>query len=63
MRSCELHGLQWEHVDFYHHLIRIRQNWVNGDLCDVKTPTSRRDLRDAHDTLFEVFTRLKANRQ
>lgn len=60
MRSCELHGLQWEHVDFYHHLIRIRQNWVNGDLCDVKTPTSRRDLKLC-DTLFEVFTRLKDN--
>ncbi|WP_242695323.1 DUF3596 domain-containing protein [Shewanella sp. 4t3-1-2LB] len=58
MRSCEIHGLQWEHIDFDHRLIRIRQNLVNGELGDVKTPKSRRDLRMC-DTLFDVFTRLK----
>ncbi|KFZ36850.1 integrase [Shewanella mangrovi] len=58
MRSCEMHGLQWDNIDFNHHLIHIRQNWVNGELGDVKTPKSRRDLRMC-DTLLDVFTRLK----
>ncbi|MDF2153117.1 DUF3596 domain-containing protein [Vibrio sp. CAU 1672] len=59
MRSCEVHGLHWEHIDFDHRLIRIRQNLVNGELGDVKTPKSRRELKMC-DTLFEVFSRLKA---
>lgn len=61
IRSCELHGLHWEHIDFEHRLIHIRQNMVNGELGDVKTPKSRRDLKMC-DTLFEVFTRLHAKR-
>ncbi|MGL4712731.1 MAG: tyrosine-type recombinase/integrase, partial [Shewanella sp.] len=57
VRSCELHGLEWQHVDFNHRLIRIRQNWVNGEVCDVKTPKSRRDLKMC-DTVFEAFKRI-----
>ncbi|MEZ9875563.1 DUF3596 domain-containing protein [Vibrio breoganii] len=60
MRSCEVHGLLWENVDFEHRLIRIRYNYVNGELCDVKTPKSRRDLKMC-DTLFEALSRVKAN--
>ncbi|MCL9775494.1 site-specific integrase [Vibrio methylphosphonaticus] len=45
MRSCEVHGLHWEHIDFEYRLIRIRQNFVNGELCDVKTQKSRRELK------------------
>ncbi|WP_283131102.1 site-specific integrase [Enterovibrio norvegicus] len=44
MRSCEVHGLMPEHVDFEHGFIRVRQNWVNGELSDVKTPRSRRNI-------------------
>ncbi|QYJ79936.1 tyrosine-type recombinase/integrase [Shewanella acanthi] len=58
MRSCEVHGLVWDNIDFNHRLIRIRQNWVNGEACAVKTPKSRRELRMC-DTLFDVFSRLK----
>lgn len=58
MRSCEVHGLCWEHIDFDHRLIRIRQNLVNGAVCDVKTPKSRRDLV-MNDTLYELFLRQK----
>lgn len=61
IRSCEIHGLCWEHIDFEHHLIRIRQNMVNGELGDVKTPRSRRELKMC-DTLFRVFSRLKEQR-
>ncbi|MCL1040931.1 site-specific integrase [Shewanella marisflavi] len=59
MRSCEVHGLEWEHIDFEHRLIRIRQNWVNGVVCDVKTPKSRRDLKMC-DTVYDAFKRIKA---
>ncbi|WP_283628157.1 Arm DNA-binding domain-containing protein [Shewanella baltica] len=58
MRSCEIHGLEWQHVDFNHRLIRIRQNWVNGEVCDVKTPKSRRDLKMC-DTVYDAFKRIK----
>lgn len=44
MRSCEVHGLQLKHLDFDHRLIKVRQNMVNGEITDVKTPKSRRDL-------------------
>ncbi|OED84308.1 site-specific integrase [Vibrio breoganii] len=58
MRSCEVHGLLWKHVDFDHRLIRIRHNYVNGELCTVKTAKSRRDLKMC-DTLFEALMRVK----
>ncbi|MGD6735113.1 hypothetical protein ACP5PY_01555 [Photobacterium leiognathi subsp. mandapamensis] len=45
MRSCEVHGLQLKHIDFDHRLIKVRQNVVNSEVTDVKTPKSRRDLR------------------
>ncbi len=61
MRSCEVHGLEWEHIDFDHRLIRIRQNWVNGEICDVKTPKSRRALKMC-DTLFDAFKRIQKKR-
>ncbi|MGR5474713.1 Arm DNA-binding domain-containing protein [Vibrio astriarenae] len=58
MRSCEIHGLQWEHIHFEHRQIRIRQNLVNGEICDVKTPKSRRELQMC-DTLYAAFERQK----
>lgn len=61
MRSCEVHGLFVEHIDFDHRLIHIRQNYVNGEICDVKTPKSRRDLKMC-DTLYEVLTRVIENK-
>ncbi|MEZ9709048.1 tyrosine-type recombinase/integrase [Vibrio breoganii] len=60
MRSCEVHGLLWKHVDFDHRLIRIRHNYVNGELCTVKTAKSRRDLKMC-DTLFEALMSVKDN--
>ncbi|TEW55734.1 site-specific integrase [Psychromonas sp. RZ22] len=61
MRSCEVHGLYVEHLDFDHRLIRIRQNYVNGEICDVKTPKSRRDLKMC-DTLYEVLSRVMTSK-
>lgn len=44
MRSCEVHGLKTDCIDFNYGIIRVRRNWVNGELSDVKTPKSRRDI-------------------
>jgi integrase len=44
MRSCEVHGLKIDCIDVNHDIIRVRRNWVNGELTDVKTPKSRRDI-------------------
>lgn len=62
MRSCEAHGLEWQHVDFAHRLIHIRQNYVNGELGDVKTPSSRRSLTMC-DTLYQTFRHLYDQRE
>ncbi|KHT61598.1 integrase [Photobacterium gaetbulicola] len=44
MRSCEVHGLKKDCVDFNHGLIRVRRNWVAGELTTVKTPKSNREI-------------------
>lgn len=56
MRSCEVHALEWRHIDFEHRLIKVRQNLVGGELGDVKTPKSRRDLKMC-DALYDAFKR------
>lgn len=61
LRSCEIHGLYWEHIDFNHRLIRVRQNLVNGVIGEVKTTKSRRDLKMC-DTLFDAFKRQEARK-
>ncbi|WP_068546670.1 Arm DNA-binding domain-containing protein [Thalassotalea crassostreae] len=43
MRSCEVHGLKLDCVDFEHRRIMVRRNFVT-ELTDVKTPKSRRDI-------------------
>jgi len=45
MRSCEVHGLKTDCVDFEHNRIMVRRNWVKRELTDVKTPKSRRDIQ------------------
>ena len=45
MRSCEVHGLKVDCVDFEHNRIMVRKNWVKKELTDVKTPKSRRDIQ------------------
>lgn len=62
MRSCEVHELQLKHIDFEHRLINIRQNMVNGDITDVKTPKSRRDL-PINDLLLTAIKRITAPSQ
>ncbi|WP_028117863.1 site-specific integrase [Ferrimonas senticii] len=57
MRSCEVHGLQLENIDFDHKLIRIRHNWVKDKLTVVKTRKSRRDLRMT-EPVYQALTRI-----
>ncbi|WP_305461372.1 Arm DNA-binding domain-containing protein [Photobacterium leiognathi] len=59
MRSCEVHGLQLKHIDFDHRFIKVRQNVVNGEISDVKTPKSRRDL-PINDILSSSLERITA---
>ena len=61
MRSCEVHGLQIENLDFQHRLIRIRHNWVNGELTTVKTPKSRRDI-PMSEPVYQALQRVVARK-
>lgn len=61
LHSCELHGLHDQHIDFEHRLIRVRQNYVNGELGELKTTSSRRDLK-MNDAVFEALKRTLARK-
>ena len=56
LRSCEIHGLYWKYIDLKHKLIRIQQNFVNGEVGDVKTPKSRWDLKMS-EVMYEALLR------
>lgn len=61
MRSCEIHGLQVKHLIFEHKLIKIRQNWVQGQFSDVKTPKSRRDIKMS-EPVYQALKRVIASK-
>lgn len=45
MRSGEINGLQWKHVDLEHNLILVRETFTGGELeDDTKTVYSARDI-------------------
>ncbi|MCL1091922.1 site-specific integrase [Shewanella profunda] len=44
MRTGEIDGLTWEHIDFTNRLIHIRQSLVRGSLGPTKTPGSCRAI-------------------
>ncbi|WP_189451087.1 Arm DNA-binding domain-containing protein [Cognatilysobacter xinjiangensis] len=44
LRTGEINGLEWKHVDFDADVIRVRQSIVNGVLLDTKTEGSARDV-------------------
>ncbi len=58
VRSSEIHGLQWNHVDFSNRLIMIRQAWVNSEIVPVKNDGSFREIdmsTPVYDALKEQF--------
>ena len=61
MRSCEVHGLQVSNLDFQHKLIKIRHNWVDGELTTVKTPKSRRDI-PMNEPIYQALQRVIARK-
>lgn len=44
MRTGEINGLEWKHIDFDHDLIRVRQSIAKGEIMDTKTEGSIRDI-------------------
>ena len=44
MRTSEIDGLTWEHVDFDRREIRVRQAYVKGVIGKPKTQESNRDI-------------------
>ena len=44
MRTSEIDGLTWEHVDFDRREIRVRQAYVKGVMGKTKTQESNRDI-------------------
>lgn len=61
LRTGEVHGLHWAHVDFENRVIRIRQALVRGQLEPTKTDGSQRDVSMSQ-PVYEAFCRLRANR-
>ncbi len=58
VRSSEIHGLQWHHIDFPNRLIMIRQAWVNNEIVQVKNDGSFREIEmstPVYDALMEQF--------
>lgn len=45
MRTGEVHGLKWKHVDFERRLILVRETIVNGKTEYTKTDGSQRDIQ------------------
>ncbi len=56
MRTGEVNGLQWRHVDFAQRQILVREALVRGRLDYTKTDGSQRDITMSH----PVFQALKA---
>lgn len=48
MRTGEINGLQWRHVDLDRHVIQIRETLVRGRIEYTKTDGSQRDIAMSH---------------
>ena len=59
LRSSELHGLTWRHVDFEHRQLLIYQAWVRNELIPTKTDGSYRCVQMS----AQVFEVLHQHRQ
>lgn len=45
MRTGEVHGLKWKHVDFEHRQILVRESFVAGQQTTTKTDGSTREVQ------------------
>ncbi len=45
MRTGEVHGLNWKHVDFEHRQILVRESFVAGQQTTTKTDGSTREIQ------------------
>jgi integrase len=56
MRTAEIDGLKWKHVDFINKIILIRETWQNKQWVSPKTESSIRDIdmsKIVEDSLFK----------
>ena len=60
MRTGEINGLKWKHVDLERNLILVRESVVNGEAQDeLKTETSQRDIAMQPMVRAAIDSRLK----
>ena len=55
LRSSEIHGLRWQHVDFERRQILVREALVQGRMVPTKTDGSVRDV-DMNSLVYEALT-------
>ncbi len=63
MRTGEVHGLKWKHVDFERRLIMVRETVVNGKTEYTKTDGSQRDIQMSQMVLDVLKEQEKATGQ
>lgn len=56
MRTAEIHGLKWKHVDFGNRLILVRETWVHGRTEYTKTDGSQREIQMSQ-AVFDALKR------
>jgi integrase len=54
MRTAEIDGLQWKHIDFERRQILIRETWVGGKLGYTKNDGSQREI-DMSGPVYEAL--------
>ncbi len=54
MRTSEIHGLQWEYVDFESRQILIRNAWVRDELIETKNDSSFRSI-DMSEPVYQAL--------
>ena len=60
MRTGEIHGLKWKHVDFDHRQILVRESFVAGKQTTTKTDGSTREIQISQPVFDALQSQSKA---
>ncbi len=63
MRTGEVHGLQWQYIDFERRLILVRETFVLGEDEYTKTDSSQRDIQMSQAVYEALRDQEKATRE